>query len=190
MIEDEIVVVEIPTDLSDLGHERRSQSRSKSKPETKKPFQQELVLDVEPLVLVLTVLAKNENPFNGSAIKEVLEAEDVKHGDMEIFHFHIGNEKYAVFSVASVVEPGAFDLETIDKYETPGLSLFCQLPGPEKSTDAFNILLDKARNIAEKLDGQLCDDKRNLLTEQAIGHYHDRITAFDHEMVLASKKQE
>lgn len=50
--------------------------------------------------------------------------------------------------------------------------------------------LKKTRGIADKLNGQLCDDKRNQLIEQAIGHYRDRITAFDHEMVLARKKQE
>lgn len=52
--------------------------------------------------------------------------------------------------------------------------------------------LKKTRGIADKLNGQLCDDKHNQLIEQAIGHYRDRdrITAFDHEMVLARKKQE
>jgi len=74
-------------------------------------------------------------------------------------------------------------------YETPGLSLFCQLPGPVSSSEAFDVLLKKARSIADSLGGQLCDDKRNLLTEQATGHYRDRISAFDHEVALARKKQ-
>ena len=190
LIEDEIVAVEIPPEFSEYAEERRSESRLKLKPEIEEPVQQELVLDVEPLVLVLTILAKDENQFSGGDIKKTLEAEDVNHGDMEIFHFHIESEKDAVFSVASVVEPGTFDLENINEYETPGLSLFCQLPGPAESTEAFNILLKKAQSIADSLGGHLCDDKRNQLTEQAIGHYRDRISAFDHEVVLARKKQE
>ena len=190
LIEDEIVAVQIPPEFSEYGEERRSKSRLKLKPEVKEPVQQELVLDVEPLVLILTILAKDEDRFSGDEIIQILEAEEIKHGDMNIFHFHIENEKDALFSVASVVEPGIFDLEAIDAYETPGLSLFCQLPGPVESVEAFDILLKKARSISEKLDGQLCDDKRNLLTEQAIGHYRDRISAFDHEMLLARKKQE
>lgn len=190
LIEDEIVSVEIPAEFSEYAEERRSKSRLKFKPEAEKPFQQELVLDVEPLVLVLTILAKNENLFSGDDVKKALEDEGINHGDMEIFHFHMGDEKDAVFSVASVVEPGTFDLETINEYETPGLSLFCQLPGPIGSTVAFEILLKKARSIADSLGGQLCDDKRNLLTEQSAAHYRDRITAFDRELVLARKKLE
>ena len=190
LIEDEIVAVELPPEFSEYADERRSQSRLKLKPEIEEPVQQELVLDVEPLVLVLTVLAKNENHFSGDDIKEVLESENVMHGDMEIFHLHIENKKDAVFSIASVIEPGIFNLENISEYETPGLSLFCQLPGPVESTEAFDILLKKARSIADSLGGQLCDDKRNLLTEQATGHYRDRIAAFDHEVALARKKRE
>ncbi|MCK4587218.1 MAG: cell division protein ZipA [Gammaproteobacteria bacterium] len=190
LIEDEIVDVEIPAEFSEYGEERRSKSRLKLKPEIENPVQQELVLDVEPLVLVLTVLAKDENLFSGGNIKNALEAERVKHGDMDIFHFHMTGKKDSVFSVASIVEPGVFDLPTIDDYETPGLSLFCQFPNPMAGAGAFDVLLKKARSIADKLNGQLCDDKRNQLTEQAIGHYRDRITAFDHEMVLARKKQE
>ncbi|MCK4587562.1 MAG: cell division protein ZipA [Gammaproteobacteria bacterium] len=190
LIEDEIVDVEIPAEFSEYGEERRSQSRLKLKPEIENPVQQELVLDVEPLMLVLTVLAKDEHQFNGGDIKNVLEAERLKHGDMDIFHFHMTGKKDSVFSVASVVEPGVFDLPTIDDYETPGLSLFCQFPNPMAGAGAFDILLKKSRSIADKLNGQLCDDKRNQLTEQATAHYRDRITAFEHEVVLARKKQE
>lgn len=190
LIEDEIVSVEIPAEFSEYAEERRSKSRPKSKPEVEKPFQQELGLDVEPLVLVLTVLAKDENLFNGGDIKNAVEAERLKHGDMDIFHFHMTGKKDSVFSVASLVEPGVFDLSTIDDYETPGLSLFCQFPNPMAGAGAFDILLKKARSIADKLNGQLCDDKRNLLTEQATGHYRDRIVAFDREVALATKKRE
>ena len=190
LIEDEIVSVEIPAELSEFAEERRSKSRPKFKPEVEKPFQQELGLDVEPLVLALTIMAKDKNQFSGGDIKKALEAERLKHGDMDILHFHMAGKEVPVFSVASVVEPGTIDLVAIDKHETPGLSLFCQFPNPMAGAGAFDVLLKKARSIADKLNGQLCDDKRNLLTEQATGHYRDRITAFDHEVALARKKQE
>jgi cell division protein ZipA len=190
LVEDEIVSVQIPAEFSEYAEERRSASRLKFKTESEKPFQQELVLDVEPLVLALTILAKDENLFSGSEVKKALEHEGINHGDMKIFHFRMGDEKDAVFSVASVVEPGIFDLKTIDENKTPGLSLFCQLPGPVAGTVAFELMLKKAQIITDKLGGQLCDDKRNLLTEQATGHYRDRIMVFDHEVALARKKQE
>ena len=190
LVEDEIVAVEIPAEFSAFAEERRSKPRLKFKSQVEEPVQQELSLDVEPLVLVLTILSKKENLLSGSEVKKALEDEGINHGDMEIFHFHMGEEKDAVFSVANLVEPGTFNLKTINEDQTPGLSLFCQLPGPVAGTVAFELLLKKARSIADNLGGQLCDDKRNLLTEQATSHYHDRITNFEREVALARKKQE
>jgi len=195
LVEDEIVPVQIPAELSAHAEERRSKPRfnfnsnANTNANAEEPVQQELGLDVEPLVLVLTVLAKKENLLGGSKIKKVLEEEGINYGDMEIFHFRMGSETDAVFSVANLVEPGTFNTKTINDEQTPGLSLFCQLPGPVAGTVAFELLLKKARIIAENLGGQLCDDKRNLLTEQATGHYRDRISAFDHELALARKKK-
>jgi cell division protein ZipA len=190
LIEDEIVAVEIPAELAEFGEERRSESRLRFKPESEKPFQQYLSLDVEPLVLALTVMAKNKNQFSGSDIKNAVEAEGVKHGNMDIFHFLMEGKTDPIFSIASVVEPGSFDMEKIDEYETPGLSLFCQFPNSMEDSEVFNVMLTKAQAISENLGGQLCDDKRNLLTEQSTAHYRDQIAAFEHEVMLARKKQE
>ena len=189
LIEDEIVSVQIPAELSAHAEERRSKPRFKFNSDGEEPVQQELGLDVEPLVLALTILAKKENLLDGGEINKVLEEEGIHHGDMEIFHFRMGSKNDVVFSVANLVEPGTFNIKTISEEQTPGLSLFCQLPGSVAGTVAFELLLKKARVIADKLDVQLCDDRRNLLTEQAIGHYRDRISAFDHELALARKKK-
>jgi FtsZ-interacting cell division protein ZipA len=49
-------------------------------------------------------------------------------------------------------------------------------------------MLDKARGIAVRLHGQLCDDKRNRFTTQAKTHYQDRISTFVRELAVARKK--
>jgi cell division protein ZipA len=179
VIEDEIVEVEIPQDLVDLD---------KTAETSEEPAQEELPLDMAPLVLVLTVMAKDEPSFEGAAVHEALEAEGLKHGDMKIFHYHLEDKPHAIFSMANVVEPGYFELDELDQLHIPGLTLFCQLPGSLPGGEAFEMMLDKARGIAVRLHGQLCDDKRNVLTAQAITHYHDRIEHFNHELMLARKK--
>jgi cell division protein ZipA len=133
-------------------------------------------------------MAPAGRPLNGERLQTALEAEGLRHGDMNIFHFHQAGEKDAVFSVANVVEPGVFDLATMAELETPGITLFCQLPGPLEGADAFDIMLDKARSLATSLDGHVCDDRRNALTTQAVSHYHDRIETFSRELALARKK--
>jgi cell division protein ZipA len=198
-VEDDIVDVEIPPELSGLQEEEQFVAEpglgsevdlEKETIEKKEPQQHELVLDIEPLVLVLSVMASNDGMFAGNDIRTVLEEEKLEFGDMDVFNFYIEDKQNPIFSVASIVEPGVFNLETLDEYETPGIFLFSQLPGSIPGVEAFDILLNKSRNIAGKLGGQVCDDKRNRLTEQATTHYRDKIVAFEHDLMLARKKQQ
>ena len=186
LIEDEIVDVTIPEEKLNVAKELDEDAGIELKNE---PVQQELLLEIEPLVLVLSVMGKDDTFLDGKSIRRVLEASGLQCGQDGIYQFHMTGKKEAVFSVVSAIEPGVFDMATINEYQTPGLSFFCQLPGPLPNKDLFRIMQMKALNIADKLGGKLCDDRRNLLTEQAISHYNDRITEFDREMVLAKKKQ-
>lgn len=202
-IEDEITGIDIPADLA-IAEAELHTSINKENQQNKKPESKStditLPPNIEPLVLVLSVMAEDE-PFTGSAVKEALEAEGLRHGEMRIFHCFDESldlettennfaleEPIPVFSVASLVEPGYFELDKINDMEIPGLTLFCQLPGPMLGTDAFNIMLDKGRGIAVRLHGQLCDDKRNRFTTQAKTHYQDRIATFARELSIARKK--
>jgi cell division protein ZipA len=144
--------------------------------------------DIKPLVLVLTIMAPADRPLNGERLQAALEAEGLRHGDMNIFHFRRAEHEDAVFSVANAVEPGIFDPATMAEVETPGVTLFCQLPGPLANDAAFDLMLDKARALAARLDAHVCDDRRNALTTQTISHYHDRIETFSRELALARKK--
>lgn len=145
-------------------------------------------LDIKPLVLVLTVMAADGRPWKGADLQGALEAEGLRHGDMNIFHFRPAERDDAVFSVANAVEPGVFDLAAMAGLETPGVTLFCQLPGPLAGDAAFDLMLAKARALAERLGGHVCDDRRNPLTAQTISHYHDRIETFARELAIARKK--
>lgn len=197
-IEDEITGVEIPADLAIAEAEIHTAQHTESQPQ--KSSESALPPNVEPLVLVLSIMAEDEL-FAGPAVQEALEAEGLRHGEMRIFHCFDESldaetaENNAnldgvipIFSVASLVEPGYFELDKIHDMEIPGLTLFCQLPGPVSGKEAFEIMLDKGRGIAVRLHGHLCDDKRNRFTTQAKTLYKDRIETFNRELVLAKKK--
>lgn len=194
-VEDDIADVEIPSELSEMQDDEELETETEVGlglySDKEEPVQQEFSLDIEPLVLVLSVMtASNDDFFVGKDIRQVLEEEKLEFGDMDVFNFYIEDKQHPIFSVASIIEPGIFNLESIDDYETPGLIIFTQLPGTIPGAEAFDILLNKSRTIAEKLGGQVCDDKRNRLTEQATTHYRDKIVAFEHDVMLARKKQQ
>lgn len=189
-IEDEITEIEIPVDLAVAEAEIHIAGTV----EDEKYAQTEIPPGIEPLVLSVCIIADEDETFSGPEIKEAMEAEGLHHGEMRIFHFHeLGKKELdenddAVFSAANVLEPGFFELDTLQSLKTPGLMLFCQLPGPLPGEAALELMLDKGRGLAVRLHGHMCDEERNRFTVQAKNHYLDRISTFNRELVLANNK--
>lgn len=172
-------------------------------PASHPPRQDTLPLDIQPLLLVLSVITTDQQRFSAADVVAALEAEGLQYGDMQIFHYIVDGytdgyvEGYAdsppvspvrpVFSVANILEPGTFDPASLPHMLTPGITLFCQLPGALAPGEAFTRMLDTARRIAARLQGRVCDDRRNTLTSQRLAHYQDRIAAYTRELLLAQK---
>ncbi|MCP5156879.1 MAG: cell division protein ZipA [Ectothiorhodospiraceae bacterium] len=131
----------------------------------------------EPLVVVITVMARDGRRFHGSDVLAVVEREGLEHGEMGAFHRFPRDMSIQtpVFSVLNVVKPGGFDLDTIEEITTPGLAMFLQCPGPEEPMRSFEAMIASARRIAEGLDGMLCDERRSTLTNQSVNHLRERI---------------
>ena len=67
-----------------------------------------------------------------------------------------------------VLEPGIFDLNAMGKFSTPGLSVFLSLPGPAKPLLAYELMVETAERLAERLGGEVFDDKHLQLSEESI----------------------
>ena len=131
-----------------------------------------------PLVVILTVLAPPGERLEGAALRAALEAQALRHGEDRLFHLYpeAGPPGAGpLFSAVNAVEPGVFDLETMDALRTPGIGLFMRLPGPEDPGAAFGLMIDVARELADALDAQLCDETRSKLTAQTLNHLRERI---------------
>ena len=59
---------------------------------------------------------------------------------------------------------GRFDVEAIDMQRYGGLNLFAVLPGALPPAKAFEELLTSARNLSERLQGALQDERGEPLT--------------------------
>ena len=145
--------------------------RAEAPAESREPAQ-------EPLVVILTVLAPPGERLDGAALRAALEAQALRHGEDRLFHLYpdAGTPGAGpLFSAVNVVEPGVFDLETMDSLRTPGIGLFMRLPGPEDPGAAFGVMVDAARALADALDAQLCDETRSKLTAQTLNHLREQI---------------
>ncbi len=138
-----------------------------------------VVLPGDELVIVMAIMARQGKDFAGMDILDSLLANGFVHGDMSIFHYyHSASQKLPVFSLTNAIEPGVFDMGSIEVLRTPGLSLFMQLPGAVDARTAFESMLEKGRAIASDLHGELCDESRSVLTMQTIGHLKEEIEAW------------
>lgn len=119
--------------------------------------------------------------FDGEQLLEVLSSIGLRFGDMNIFHYnHEGETKkdLAVFSVANGVEPGVFDIDNIDTFETPGLSFFMTLPSNANPLKSYDAMHDCAMQAADALGADLKDSEMNLLTAQSRTHDRQRIEEY------------
>lgn len=120
--------------------------------------------------IVLTVMAKANQKFSGFELLQALLKSGLKHGEMNIFHRHrdLDNKSPVYFSVASVTKPGYFDIKNMHKCETKGLNIFMSASDVNDPADAFEIMLATAQQLAEKLDGIVCDRHRAALTPETL----------------------
>ena len=129
-------------------------------------------------VIVINVLGRHGERFSGGGLLDVFLRNGLTFGDMNIFHRTDPLTKLNVFSVASAVEPGTFDMSDMDSFSTIGVSFFLQLPGPDEPMAAFDDMLDVARDVGASLAGDLKDENLSVMTGQTIEHCRQRINEF------------
>jgi hypothetical protein len=122
--------------------------------------------DGERRILTLRILASRER-FAGHALRQALAAQGFVHGRLSIFH-KAGSDSRAVLSAASLTQPGNFDLATMDTLRYGGINVFAVLPGPLPAPQAFEELLASARQLSERLQGTLQDERGDALTAARI----------------------
>jgi cell division protein ZipA len=132
-------------------------------------------------VIVINVLARNNEDFKGAALKDLFEACGLEFGDMDIYHRHEANDTNSPvqFSVASAVEPGTFRPEHMNDLTTPGISFFMSMPGPSNILQAFDFMLETAQCVVRNLGGELKDERRSVMTPQTAEHCRQRIREFE-----------
>lgn len=130
-------------------------------------------------------LAASPHRLDGARLLEALQAESLQHGKYEVFH-RLHEDGTSIFSVASMVEPGTFDLEKMPGSHYPGVTLFAQLPGPVPGMHALNELIACARRLQQALGGTLQDDRGVPLTVHRIERLRQEVREFERPQSQAS----
>ena len=137
-------------------------------------------------IVTLRIIARNNGSFPGDDLVLSLRGIGMRHGKFGIFHRHEGNEEsLVIFSAASLVEPGSFDLANIKEQEIPGISLFMVIPGPVDGAEGFDLMMTAARALAQTLDADLLDESGSTLSIQRERYMREEIIQFEHAPGIA-----
>jgi cell division protein ZipA len=109
-------------------------------------------------IVALRVCAVGDARWLGAALIGALEAHGLAYGRYQVFHRKHSDGR-SIFCVASLVEPGTFDLSSMPDELFRGISLFAVLPGPIDPVQTIEAMLDTARELARDLAGTMQDAK-------------------------------
>jgi cell division protein ZipA len=128
------------------------------------------------MFVVIYVLALDE-PFLGQPLVNILLDSGMIFGEMDIYH-QLDDSATQLFSLASAVEPGTFNLSSIDQFSTPGVSLFMRVHELAAPLQVLDAMLSVANSIAQELNGEVRDETRSVMTPQTKEHFRQSITEF------------
>jgi cell division protein ZipA len=135
----------------------------------------------EQKIVTLRVAAPPLERFEGQTLVDALLAERLVHGRYEIFHREADGGR-TLFSVASLVEPGTFDLADVRGRRFPGVTIFAVLPGPLPPMATFDSMLETARGLAERLHGLVQDERGASLSAQRLMNIREGLIDYQHRL--------
>jgi cell division protein ZipA len=137
-------------------------------------------------IVTVRIVAHEKKSFAGDELVLSLRGIGLRLGKFGIFHRYDGNdEARTIFSAASLVEPGSFDLQNIKGQEIPGISLFLVLPGPVDGVEGFDMMLAAARTLTQSLNGELLDESGSTMSIQRERYLREEVIQFQHSSLVS-----
>jgi cell division protein ZipA len=109
-------------------------------------------------IVTIRVCGVGEMRWTGAQLMAALELHGLAFGRYQVFHRKHADGR-SLFCVASLIEPGTFDIAVMAEQEFRGITLFAVMPGPIPPAETVDELLSTARGLAEELSGMVQDAK-------------------------------
>jgi cell division protein ZipA len=130
-------------------------------------------------IVVLRLVPRAEELPAERAVS-ALRSAGLEHGRFAIFHRQLGTNREG-FSVASLTEPGSFDLEHLDGTTIAGLSFFVVLPGNGDPVARFDAMVETARALSVKLAADLFDEGGSSWSSQRERYLREELIEYRHQ---------
>ena len=137
-------------------------------------FEDDNDLIQEQELIILNLVSMDKSNFDMNQVLTLLKNLDAKYVNGFFSHRDLSGKE--VFRIASGINPGLLEAETETHVLLIALDLY-QVNDPIK---AFEIMLESASSISEKLHASICDSARAPLSKQMIEHLKSRAQAISH----------
>lgn len=104
----------------------------------------------------------------------------LEHGRYAIFHRQLGTNREG-FSVASLTEPGSFDMDNLGDATIAGLSFFLVLPGKGDPVSRFDAMVETARAMSVELAADLFDERGSSWSSQRERYLREELIEYRHQ---------
>ena len=160
----------------ELNEKPVDRTRTSSKPATPSEPAPAKAASAPQQILVMHLMAPKGELLSGRQLQEAALNVGLRYGELKIFqrHLHEDGSGEVLFSMANLVNPGTFDLKTIDQMTTPGVTLFMALDDIEDPVSAFDIMIESVDSMAAVMSLSVLDETRSSMTRQTIDHYRQR----------------
>lgn len=128
-------------------------------------------------IVTVRVCAPGSLQWPGQKLLSAFEAHGLAYGRYQVFHRrHVDGR--SLFCVASLKEPGTFDVGQMAEQEFKGVTLFAVLPGPMEPLLTVDELLGAARELAADLSGHVQDAKGVPMSPQRAAALREDVARF------------
>ncbi|NNM58770.1 MAG: hypothetical protein HKM04_03040 [Legionellales bacterium] len=152
-------------------HQRHSKGHSQYAPITTpasihqrpaQPKQQSFEDSISRGIFVLYVMARDKSQFTGNDLYQSLINAGLVYGQNRIFHYHEknGGKGVPLFAAASAINPGIIDLNHLEAFRTPGITLFMDTSKIKYPKVVLETMIAVAEQLADDLDAVVLNANR------------------------------
>ncbi len=153
-----------------------------SDPEPDEPLSVDTDEETQQKVITIRLLATGKTGFPAEETIIQMRKAGLRHGQYGIFHRHPEqDETKCMYSIASLAEPGSFNLSRMKVETYPGISLFLVMPGAVNALDAFDDMIETGKTMAKNLNGELVDEQGSTLSIQRERFLREEVIRFEHQ---------
>ena len=132
-------------------------------------------------IFVFNVVARDGSKLGGHELLQFFLTSGFRYGHMNIFHRHENSDGTGevLFSIANMMAPGTFDLDSMEQFQSKGISFFLTAPNNKIDINkAFDLMLRAVVQIADEFHCDVLNEERGILTAEQFIEYRSRLLQY------------